>query len=376
MSAAMPRLIAFNLPQFHPTPENDAWWGKGFTEWTNVTKARPVFRGHYQPHLPADLGFYDLRLPEAREQQASLAREYGIGGFCYYHYWFGGKRLLNRPVDEILASKTPDFPFCLCWANQTWSRTWLGEERDILIEQTYSDEDDRAHALWLSSVFRDERYIRVDGRPVFLFYNVPHHPEPQRFCRYLKEETIRACGVEPYLVGTDSHCPFVDTRTYGLDTTLHFEPQLSSLPECFSDRWSLERLKRNAKHNIFSGTMKVYDYAEARALMNLVPMDFPYVPCVLVGWDNTPRRGARGSVLINSSPAAFENELTSALLQWKKTPRQDDLVFLNGWNEWAEGNHLEPDSRFGLGYLEAVRNALVNTGSIDPPNAKIKDSPV
>ena len=161
------RAIAFYLPQFHPIPENDAWWGKGFTEWTNVAKARPLFRGHYQPHLPADLGFYDLRLPETREAQAELAREHGISGFCYYHYWFHGRRLLERPFQEVLESGRPKFPFCLCWANEPWSRRWLGEEQDILIAQTYSREDDEAHSEYLSSVFSDERYITVGNRPVF-----------------------------------------------------------------------------------------------------------------------------------------------------------------------------------------------------------------
>src|SRR5215216_5464827 len=158
------RPIAIYLPQFHPIPENDAWWGKGFTEWTNVTRAKPLFKDHYQPHLPANLGFYDLRVPQVREAQAKLAIEHGIYGFCYYHYWFNGKRIIERPVEEVITSGKPDFPFCLFWANETWSRRWLGEEKEILIKQTYSLEDDYKHASYLANVFADERSIKVENR--------------------------------------------------------------------------------------------------------------------------------------------------------------------------------------------------------------------
>ena len=165
------RIIAFYLPQYHPFPENDEWWGKGFTEWRNVVKARPLYRGHYQPHLPADLGFYDLRVPEVRQQQADMARMYGINGFCYYHYWFNGHQLMERPLEEMLSSGNPDFPFMLCWANENWTRAWDGGSRHILIAQNYSEEDDRAHIRYLlDNVFSDSRYIRVDGKPVFLIY--------------------------------------------------------------------------------------------------------------------------------------------------------------------------------------------------------------
>src|SRR5947207_622730 len=194
------RLLAFHLPQFHPILENDQWWGKGFTEWTNVAKSKPQFPGHDQPKLPADLGYYDLRVPEVRQRQAQLANEYGIEGFCYWHYWFNGKRLLRRPIDEILKSGKPDFPFCLAWANETWSRRWLGEEKEILIKQTYSPQDDLDHAQWLAEVFADPRYVRVNGRPVFLIYRPGDLPQPKRTTETIRSECSRRGLPEPYLL--------------------------------------------------------------------------------------------------------------------------------------------------------------------------------
>jgi lipopolysaccharide biosynthesis protein len=182
------RAICFHLPQYHPIRENDEWWGKGFTEWANVTRTRPRFKDHYQPHLPADLGFYDLRLPEARQAQADLARQHGIHGFCYYHYWFNGRRLLERPFNEILASGQPRFPFCLCWANENWTRRWDGQERDILLEQNYGDEDDLNHIRWLANAFRDPRYIRIQGKPIFLVYRLSRLPNPARTVKIWRNE--------------------------------------------------------------------------------------------------------------------------------------------------------------------------------------------
>ena len=353
------RAIAFYLPQFHPIPENDVWWGKGFTEWTNVTKARPLFRGHYQPHLPADLGFYDLRLPETREAQAKLAREHGISGFCYFHYWFHGRRLLERPFQEVLESGRPKFPFCLCWANEPWSRRWLGEGQDILIAQTYSREDDEAHSEYLSSVFSDERYITVDNRPVFLLYRPDRHPDPIRFTTFLKSAARRATGNEPYLVAVDAGLPDQDDRKFGFDTTLHFEPQLGVLPGAMDDRSSIARLARNLKLGVLSGRLKLYDYIKARRKMTPCLRGFPQIPCVLVGWDNSPRRGRFGSICVGADPTSFGKELRRSLSNWKKSPfRQDNLIFINAWNEWAEGNHLEPDQKWGREYLNELRSAL------------------
>ena len=224
------RLLAFYLPQFHPVPENDEWWGKGFTEWTNVAKGQPLFPGHYQPHLPADLGFYDLRVPEVRQAQADLAREYGIYGFCYYHYWFNGKRLLERPLDEMLATGEPAFPFCLCWANENWTKVWDGADQHILIAQEYSPEDDRRHIQWLVRVFRHQNYIRIDGKPLFLIYRISKLPDPMQTTSIWREEARKAGIGEIYLATVESlREDRVDPTHNGCDAAVEFQPDWINL---------------------------------------------------------------------------------------------------------------------------------------------------
>jgi O-antigen biosynthesis protein len=334
---SLARLIALVLPQFHPTPDNDAWWGKGFTEWTNVARSKPLFEGHYQPHLPAELGFYDLRLPEVRELQADLARSHGIEAFCYWHYWFEGRRILERPTNEILKLGKPDFPFCFSWANETWSRRWLGEERDILISQTYSAADDVAHIRSLIPAFEDARYLRVNDRPIFLIYRPNDLPDPERTVETFRVEA-RAAGIEdPFLLAMNSHQD-IDYRTLGFDGTVDFEPALGALS------------------GPMDSGLKVYDYPTARRRMHekKSKRDFPTYPCVFVSWDNTPRRGREGIVFVNSGPDQFESELQRSVELVMDRPKEDRLVFVNAWNEWAEGNHLEPDQRYGRAFLEAV----------------------
>jgi lipopolysaccharide biosynthesis protein len=354
-------VIAFHLPQFHPIPENDRWWGKGFTEWTNVARANPHFKGHFQPRLPADLGYYDLRLPEARFAQADLARRYGIGGFCYWHYWFHGRRLLERPVNEILVSDEPDFPFCLAWANESWSQSWLGDsfDRNILIEQRYSGEDDVAHARWLAGAFADPRYIRVHGRPMLLVYKPRALPEPLRTTDTIRRECVRLGLPEPYLVGIDAHCYGTDLRDYGFDMTEHHEPQLGVLaPDVFTDGPLRSKFRRNLKWGVLSSRFKIYSYAEATALMAQVRPSFPHFPCCFTGWDNTARRGRNAIVMVDSTPDLFRSELSTMASSVLHKHPDERVIFINAWNEWAEGMYLEPDATWGHGYLAAVSSVL------------------
>jgi Glycosyltransferase WbsX len=357
------RLIAFYLPQFHPIPENDTWWGRGFTEWTNVSQAKPLFRGHYQPRLPADMGFYDLRVPETRAAQAELAHKYGIEGFCYWHYWFQGRRLLWRPFSDVLQSGEPNLPFCLAWANESWSRRWLGEEENVLAAQTYSEDDDMHHIQWLLQAFADRRYIRVNARPLFLIYRPRHLPDPKRTTDVFRTECVKAGLPEPFLVGIDAHCQNFDCRSIGFDSTLSFEPQLGILPgaqklgSASNDDASLSKLLRNIRLGIFSNRLKIYDDEEARRLMFQKKPEFPYYPSIFVGWDSTPRRRENAIVIMKGSPDRFCEYLSAMIRTVAIRPFEDRLVFINAWNEWAEGNYLEPDLKWGRGYLKAVRKA-------------------
>lgn len=356
--------IAVHLPQFHPIPENDEWWGRGYTEWRNVSRARPLFPGHYQPHLPGDLGFYDLRLPEAREAQAELASAYGIDGFCYYHYWFLGRRLLERPVNEILRTGKPDFPFALFWANESWEGRWHGvaDERRTLVRQDYSPEDDLNHIRCLAEAMGDPRYISVSGRPIFVIYRPLDLPAPARTIDVWKSEAVRLGLKEPYLIASDSHAYGMDLTGLGFDAVVQFLPQLGVL-DYFRERtikWLARRGLSNLRRGIVSSHIYVCDYGEAlRKMLRDVPWQAHKM--IFPGWDNTPRAGKNGIVMLGSSPDRFYKGLLE-MSKWTLAHLADDrrIVFLNAWNEWAEGNHLEPDLRFGTGYLEAVRKAKVD----------------
>jgi lipopolysaccharide biosynthesis protein len=355
------KLISMYLPQFHPIPENDEWWGTGFTEWTNVTKAQPKYRKHYQPHLPSDLGFYDLRLSEAREAQAELAKRYGIHGFCYYHYWFNGKTLLERPFSEVLTSGNPDFPFCLCWANENWTRRWDGREQETLLAQRYSPEDDRAHIRSLLPAFEDPRYIRVEGRPFFAVYRTGHMPEPQRTVEIWREEVRRAGISDLFLARFEAwdknQSP--DPRSLGFDVSVEFAPDWRRTGGQAYSAWKAKLLMRAGVLPQAYCENRFFDYRlMARAMMNRPDPGYPFLRCVTPGFDNSARRKTGASIIEHSSPEEYEAWLGNAI-QWSLERRTvPPFVFLNAWNEWAEGNHLEPDARHGRAYLEATLRAV------------------
>ncbi len=353
------KLIAFHLPQFHPIPENNAIWGNGFTEWTNVTKAKPLFKGHYQPHLPKDLGFYDLRVPETRTAQAELANKYGIDGFCYYHYWFNGKLLLERPIEEILERNDPNFPYCLCWANESWSKRWLGENEEIFVQQNYNEEDHYKHAIYLSKYFSDPRYIKNNGKPVFTIYRPSDIPNIEKAIQIFKETCLKETGLELFIVGSNSHEWNTDVLlSYGFDAVLNFRPQLGVLPFSLTDKFNFNRLIRNLrKFGIANGKKRLYEYQEAINIMQLIePETFDkIIPTVFLGWDNTARKGDAAIVINGDSPELFLNELNRVHRKLQNSSENNKFIFINAWNEWAEGCHLEPDTKNEHAYLETIR---------------------
>lgn len=363
--------ICFYLPQFHPIPENDAWWGKGFTEWTNVAQARPLFEGHYQPHIPADLGFYDLRLEETRIAQAELAREHAIGGFCYYHYWFNGKMLLERPFNEVLVSGKPDFPFCLCWANENWTRRWDGLEREVLIEQNYAEYDAARHAAWLSSAFLDKRYIRINDRPLFLVYRADQIPNLDAVIREWRNQAAKKGLPALYLCAVKNNqyaLSDADTIKAGFDALVEFQPNPQDL-QGTADNLKQVTLIRKFNDIIdkfkLHGILKkrsdcvAYDYARiVEKVTQRPPASHTTFPCVFPGWDNTARRRFGITAVRNNSVASYARWLEHSLRRVADHPETEQIVFINAWNEWAEGCHLEPDMKNGRAFLEATRDVL------------------
>lgn len=349
------RPIAFVLPQFHPIPENDEWWGKGFTEWTNVTKAKPLYKGHYQPQLPTDLGFYDLRLPEARQEQADLAKEYGIEGFCYYHYWFNGKRLLNQPIDGMLNQKELDMPFMLCWANENWTRRWDGREKEMLIKQEYSLEDDKEHMRWLCKhVFSDSRYIKINGCPVFSIYNHRLHPDLEKTGKIWRKIAKEEFGYpDLYLTVVESFNVNVNPNDFKFDAAIEFSPHKILMHKKPKTRLEKLGFKKNS--------LDFRDYKRAvEVSLNRPPTKFKLFRSVTPSWDNTARMKEKGVIVSGSSPELYGKWLAKLMHIFKPYSEEENFIFINAMNEWAEGNHLEPCIKHGRSFLEATKQAVLD----------------
>lgn len=341
------RLIAFYLTQFHPTKENDDWWGKGFTEWTNVTKSAPLFDGHYQPHLPTDFGFYDLRVRETRRDQIRTAKEYGIDGFCYHYYWFSGTRLLNAPLDDMLADPESDMPFCLCWANENWTKRWDAAEHEVLIAQKYLPDDDLKFINSLVPFLSDPRYIRLNGVPILIVYRPQHLPDARKSA-HIWREYCRSEGIgEIHICAALTHGN-MDFAQYGFDSGVEFPPHNTQT--------------RNISHCIdffdpFSGNVMQFGDI-ARSFLNRTYSNHNVFRGVFPSWDNTARTGNRAQIVINGTPENYEYWLAESIRKTTEDfPEHDRFVFINAWNEWAEGCHLEPDRKFQRKFLESTLRA-------------------
>jgi len=362
------RNIAFYLPQFHRIPENDKWWGEGFTEWTNVRKAKPLFKGHVQPIVPGELGYYDLLDEQVYAAQAQMAQSHGIEGFCYWHYWFGnGKRILEKPFNKVLETGKPDFPFCLCWANQSWTGVWHGAPKQVLMEQTYNGEEDmRAHFAFLAKAFRDPRYITFNGRPVFPIYGVRELPDPPAYIMALRNLAVEHGFPGLHIIGManrdadklltccDQVMPFgpgdyLDNNPLGLGLVRRVLRRLACTSQA---EWLPDVLRKAMNAPIHHPFRDVVDQA-----FKDLPASADYIPCVTTGWDNTPRSKRRGVVFEGYSPELLGEYVRKAVLRNRQVGG-DNFIFFKAWNEWAEGNILEPETRFGLKPLEAVAAAL------------------
>jgi lipopolysaccharide biosynthesis protein len=354
------RAIAIYLPQFHPIPENDEWWGKGFTEWTNVGKAKPLFRGHYQPRVPKDLGYYDLRVPETRKAQADLAREAGIEGFCYWHYWFGnGKRLIERPFNEVVESGEPDFPFCLAWANETWKGFEHGlKNRNILIEQKYPGaEDYEKHFYAVLPALKDKRYIKVNGKPLFMIYRPLASEEILLFIqiwRKLAEQN----GLEGiHFVGQviDSRVNVDDILKTGVDAvnTVRLDNYQLTV------RSKFQRLSKFVKKIVLK-VPQTYQYKTVAKYFTVPEIDSrdTIYPSIIAGWDHSPRSASEALVLTDFTPNEFGKHVAEVVKTIASKPDEEQIIFIKSWNEWAEGNYLEPDMKYGKGFLEALKREL------------------
>ncbi len=354
------RIFAFYLPQFHPIPENNEWWGQGFTEWTNVAKAKPLFKSHYQPRVPSTLSFYDLRLAETREAQAELAKNHGVEGFVYWHYWFAGKRLLERPFNEVLSAKKPNFPFCLAWANESWTGIWHGNPGKILIEQTYPGVTDyEQHFYALLEAFSDERYLKIEGKSIFYIYKPFDIPDVKVFIEKWNELAKRNNISEFYFIArVNSEEEIRKSFELGYNAVqtnwLGFAMNKISYSKHFAIR-ALRKLTNNRY------SLDVWDYGKLGPfLTHKIDQKTHHHPTILTGWDNSPRSGTNGRILVNYTPDEFEKHLQRILEISKKKNPENNIIFLRSWNEWAEGNYIEPDLKFGHQFLEKLKQNVMS----------------
>ena len=354
-----PIIIAYYLPQFHPFPENDEWWGKGFTEWTNVANAKPLFRGHYQPKIPADLGFYDLRIPQVRQQQVDLARQAGVTGFCYWHYWFGnGKQLLNEIIDDVIESGKPDFPFCFGWANESWkAKQWNkdGAGDKVLMEQVYGGPRDyEEHFSYVLKAFKDPRYIKVDNRPVFVIYKPDLLPDD--FVDYWNQLAQENGFDGIYFIGRVRYEITKDIcQKKGIEVFTNERWAYAYLGNTwFMQKLILLRSKlKNVKYIVsYKYSLKFFVNEKEDSQEN-------FIPCLIPNWDHSPRSKTGAFVLEKSNPDLFYKHAVQVLKIIKK--KKNKIVFLKSWNEWAEGNYMEPDLKYGHGYINALSKAIKDT---------------
>jgi len=360
-----PEIIAFYLPQFYPTPENDEWWGKGFTEWTNVGKAKPLFKGHNQPRVPTELGYYDLRLPIVREQQAQLAREAGVTAFCYWHYWFGnGKRLLSDVFEDVLKSGKPDFPFCLGWANHSWySKLWRSDgttENKLLIEQQYPGiEDEKEHFSFFVKAFKDSRYLKIDGKP--LLYIFDPNGIPLEYIDNIREWTRAAGFPDIFLVGNIQYASINrdDLIKKGFDAVNY--QRLGGSTSVFIRKMGrtgrgIRKIWQKIKGLTFHVPPYKTDYAKAyKFLITNDDKNEEVIPSIVPQWDHTPRSGWNGSFFVNATPDNFYKHSLDALNTIRH--KRNKILFLKSWNEWGEGNFMEPDLTYGRGFVESLKKA-------------------
>ena len=364
------KTIAFYLPQFHETPENNKWWGKGFTEWTNMKKAKPLFEGHYQPRVPLNKNYYDLSNPNTIRWQAELAKENGIYGFCLYHYWFNGKLLLQKPVELLRDNKDIDIHYCLCWANENWTNGWVSDKANILIEHNFNDRSDwKKHIDYFLSFFNDDRYIKIDGKPVLVIYYPSLIGPLKETLDFWNNEAIKAGhkGItflyqHPYFYyDKKSHKEYFD---YGIE----FEPTFSRMQEYKQCNAAIQNCK--VKISTFLQTkLHIYIHLKKKELVKFdydrlwkcilsQELDDNLFPGAFVDWDNTPRKGKRGSLVLNANPQKFKYYFKK-LIRKTRDVCNKDYIFIFAWNEWAEGGYLEPDEKYKDGYLRSIKEALI-----------------